>query len=160
MLPGISPDQARPLPRPAQVKSRPSPIPHRTFVDGETKAENPGPGRAGTRPRIPRGRGQGGECTFGAGGDEHQRARLAGENETHKTTRAESRTQKRRARGRGGDSRFGAGGDEKQRSGTRGRRPARAGGRGLCLLLRRAPRLRRPHEPAAPRRPGRPQPLT
>lgn len=37
---------------------------------------------------------------------------------------------------------------------------AGAGGRGLCLHLQLAPRLHRPDEPAAPRRSGRPQPLT
>lgn len=90
----------------------------------ETQAGNPG--RAGTRPRIRRGQAQPG-CTFGAGGNEHQKPMWAGENETQKTTRAESRTPERRAQGPAGDSRFGARGDEKQRSGTRGRRPARAG---------------------------------
>lgn len=117
-------------------------------------------GQAGTRPRIRRGRGQDGECNFGAGGNEHQRAKWAGENETQKTKRAESRIPERSAQGRAEDSRFGAGGDEKQRSGTRGRRPARGGGRGLCLLLRCTRRLHRPHAPAVPRRPGCSQPLT
>lgn len=37
---------------------------------------------------------------------------------------------------------------------------AGAGGRGLCLLLPRVLPLHRPHAPASPRIPGRPQPLT
>lgn len=52
---------------------------------------------------------------------------------------------------RAGGSWLGAGGDEKQRR-ARGR--SGAGGRGLCLLRGR------PHAPAAPRRPGRAQPVT
>ncbi|XP_021106706.1 anoctamin-8 isoform X2 [Heterocephalus glaber] len=56
-----------------------------------------------------------------------------------------------RVTGRQRGSRLDAGGDEKQ-SPARGR--SGAGGRGLCLLRSR------PHAPAAPRRPGRAQPLT
>ncbi|KAM7140176.1 anoctamin-8 isoform 5-T5 [Molossus nigricans] len=52
-------------------------------------------------------------------------------------------------RGRGREAALG-------RAGT----AAAAGGRGLCLLLWRAPRLHRPHAPAGPRSPGRPQSLT
>ena len=95
-------------------------------------------------------RGPGRECMFGAGGDEHQRVRWAGENETQKTTRAESRTREKRARGREGESRFGAGGDEKQRSGTRGRRPARAG----AAFVSSSGALRGCTRPMSPRSPS------
>lgn len=151
LLPGISPDQARLLPCPAVVKSCPTQIPNLALADGEIKARK---GRI--QVRVGRGpdpeddAGGNKEENFGAGGNEHQRAKWAGENKIRKTTRAESRTQERRARGREGESRLSAGGDEKQCSGTRGRRPARAG----AAFVSTSSALRGCTGPMSPRPPG------
>ena len=156
------------LPRPGSPLAPPNPT-HTTYpqdhlrfqTDGETKAlrqriqaqggrcRDRAPTRAGKGRRMNIRRGRGRTPESEVGGRERNSENITGGVENQRTTRAGPGRRIEVPRGRGREAALGHAGTA-----------AGAGGRGLCLLLGRARWQHRPHETAAPRRLGRPQPLT